>query len=84
MCNASAGQLQQSLSLERFALLPEATLTGGPVHVGSYHVASKMTAHQVQDYIDKLVAQVDVLGELYVARQLDWAVVELGRVGGRV
>ena len=43
-------------------------------------VPSTMTASQVQDYIDLLVKKVDVLGELYVGRQLAWATAELERV----
>lgn len=39
-----------------------------------------MSADQVQDYINLLVKKVDVLGELYVARQLVWATAELERV----
>ena len=41
---------------------------------------SKMTALQVQDYIDLVIAKQAILGEHYVARQLAWAVVELERV----
>ncbi len=41
-----------------------------------------MTAIQVQAYIELLCSKVGVLGELYVARQLAWATVELERVGG--
>lgn len=50
------------------------------INTTQHHVPSKMTAHQVQDYIDLLVSKVQSLGEKYVARQLDWAVVELARV----
>jgi hypothetical protein len=45
-------------------------------------VPSKMTASQLQDYMSRLVDQHQVLGELYVARQLAWAEAELTRVGG--
>jgi hypothetical protein len=43
-----------------------------------------MTAGQVQDYIDLLISKHSCLGEHYVARQLEWAVAELERVGGAV
>ncbi len=43
-----------------------------------------MKAHQVQDYIDLVVSKGQSLGEHYVACQLEWAVVELDRVGGTV
>lgn len=46
------------------------------------HRASSMTAHQVQDYMSRLVEQHQVFGEQYVARQLAWAEAELIRVGG--
>jgi hypothetical protein len=49
-----------------------------------HHQPSKMTAPQVQHYIDLLVEKHEALGVHYVARQLDWAVAELGRVEGRV
>lgn len=41
-----------------------------------------MNAHQVQDYIDQLVAKAPTLGEHYVSRQMEWAVAELDRVRG--
>lgn len=41
-----------------------------------------MNAHQVQDYIDLLCSKVQILGEHYVARQLEWATAELERVVG--
>lgn len=40
-----------------------------------------MSVHQVQDYIGLVVGKVAVLGEQYVARQLEWAVVELELAG---
>lgn len=43
-----------------------------------------MNAHQVQDYIDLVVSKGQSFGEHYVARQLEWAVAELDRVGGTV
>jgi hypothetical protein len=54
--------------------------------LSNYHRSSCMNAGQVQDYIDLLVKPETVAkcGELYVARQLDWAVLELERLGGRV
>ena len=50
----------------------------GPV---KHHISSKMTVHQVQGYIDQLIAKEPILGEHYVARQLEWAVVELELAG---
>lgn len=40
-----------------------------------------MDAVQVQGYIDQLIAKQPILGEHYVARQLEWAVVELELAG---
>lgn len=51
--------------------IPQYAIAPGP---------SKMTAVQVQEYIDLLCSKVEVLGELYVSRQLAWATVELERV----
>lgn len=53
---------------------------GKPSVGQQHHAPSGMTADQVQEYIDLLCAKVSTLGELYVARQLAWATVELERV----
>lgn len=45
------------------------------------HRRSSMNAVQVQDYIDLVVSKVQIFGEHYVARQLEWAVVELELAG---
>ena len=52
--------------------------------LSNYHHSSLMTPGQVQEYIDLLCAKVAVLGELYVVRQMAWAVAELERVGKKV
>lgn len=61
----------------------EESVQGCPVSVLRIHgvLQSKMNAHQVQDYIDLVVSKGQCLGEHYVARQLDWAVVELELAG---
>lgn len=51
---------------------------------GHHYLASNMSAHQVQEYIELLLTKVQSLGERYVARQLDWAVAELQRVEAQV
>jgi hypothetical protein len=56
----------------------------GENNLTKYHTRSRMTAHQVQDYIDLVVSKGQSLGEHYVACQLEWAVAELDRVGGTV
>jgi len=53
----------------------------GGENLSNYHRLSRMNAHQVQDYIDQLVSKGPALGEHYVARQLEWAVVELELAG---
>ena len=60
--------------------------TGQQPILSNSHAPSRMSAGQVQDYIDLLVKPETAAkcGELYVARQLEWAVVELDRVGGPV
>lgn len=55
--------------------------TGQPQTLSNYHHRSRMDAVQVQDYIDQLIAKQPILGEHYVARQLEWAVVELELAG---
>ena len=57
---------------------------GQPQTLSNSHRASRMNAHQVQDYIDLVVSKGQSLGEHYVARQLEWTVTELDRVGGTV
>ena len=73
MSKAATGQLP-NLSNTHIGLLPEAAVRGG-------HRVSLMDAHQVQDYIDLVVSKGQSLGEHYVARQLEWAVVELELAG---
>lgn len=55
--------------------------TGQPQTLSNYHHRSCMDAVQVQEYIDVLMTKVPTCGEHYVARQLEWAVVELELAG---
>ena len=50
---------------------------GQPQILSNSHRESRMNAHQVQDYIDLVIVKSNVLGEHYVARQVEWAVAEL-------
>lgn len=67
-------------------IFPQGNITGQYARQAAAqgHQPSKMNAHQVQDYIDLLCSKVKILGERYVARQLEWATAELDRVEGRV
>lgn len=85
MSKAATGQLSNLSNshmphLERFPLQPEAALQGGGVRVGAHHVASKMTVDQVEEYVLLLMEKSDVLGDLYVMRQAEWADRELTRL----
>lgn len=49
-----------------------------------YHTPSPMTLPQVDEYMLLLVERHDVLGDLYVARQLQWAEAEQTRIEASV
>jgi hypothetical protein len=67
-------------------IFPQGNITGEYAREAAVqgHSPSTMTAGQIQDYIDLVIAKADQFGEHYVARQVAWGVAELDRLEGRV
>lgn len=50
------------------------------MNVTNYHTPSLMSVDQVEEYVLMLMEKSDVLGDLYVVRQAEWAERELTRL----